>query len=93
MSRIIRDIRCGNCAAVTEHWVNKEELAILTCPECGSPDIKTMIGAPKLDYTSMCANGEASSDGMTGAIDKWDKMRRQKQTIEKRNLERHGTYD
>ena len=93
MARIIRDIRCRNCDTVTEHWVNKQELASLLCPKCGSPDIKAMIGAPKIDYTSCVANGESSSDSMGTSIDKWQKMRDQKQRIEKRNLERHGTYD
>lgn len=91
MSRIIRDIRCNACASVTEHWVNREELATLTCPNCGSSDFKVMIGVPKLAYTDMAANGESSSDAMGTAVDKWAKMREQKQRIEKRNLERHGT--
>lgn len=93
MARIIRDIRCGDCASVIERWISKEELASLTCPTCGSSDMNAMIGAPKLAYTEMAANGESSSDAMGTAVDKWAKMREQKQRIEKRNLERHGTYD
>jgi len=93
VARIIRDVRCCSCDTVTEHWVNREELAALICPECNSPDMKAMIGAPHLNYADMVANGESSSDSMNTSIDKWEKMRRQKQRIEKRNLERHGTYD
>lgn len=91
MSRIIRDCRCGSCGAVTEHWVNTEELASLKCPECGDSSMKALIGAPKLWYTDMAANGESSSDSMGTAVDKWAKMREKQQRIEKRNLERHGT--
>ncbi|MAG24808.1 hypothetical protein CMI47_04440 [Candidatus Pacearchaeota archaeon] len=93
MARIIRDIRCNDCLTVTEHWISKEELASLNCPECGSSDMTVMIGAPHFGITASVANGQASSDGMTTGIDKWEKMRKQKQRIEKRNLERHGTYD
>ncbi len=52
-----------------------------------------MIAAAHLNYTSMVASGESSSDGMTSSIDKWDKMRRQKLKTEQRNLDRHGTTD
>ena len=93
MARIIRDVRCGACAAVTEHWVNKQELASLSCPECGSSDITPMIGTPHMNYSATVASGESSSDAMQTSIDKWQKMRDQKQRIEKRNLERHGTYE
>lgn len=93
MVRIIRDYRCGDCNAVSEHWASTEELASLVCSRCGSSAITAMISASHLDYTSMVASGESSSDGMTSSIDKWDKMRRQKLTIETRNLERHGTVD
>jgi hypothetical protein len=93
VSRIIRDVRCSECDAVTEHWVNKQELALLDCPECGCSDVTAIIGTPKPFYTGMAANGESSSDAMGTAVDKWAKMRAQKQRIEQRNLERHGTYD
>ena len=93
MSRIIRDFRCGDCDSITEHWVNKQEIASLTCPDCGSPAMNAIIGAPHIDYIGSVANGESSSDAMNTSIDKWQKMRAQKQRIEKRNFERHGTYD
>jgi DNA-directed RNA polymerase subunit RPC12/RpoP len=91
--RIIRDYRCGNCDAVSEHWASAEELAALRCPDCGSSALVAMIAAAHLNYTSMVASGESSSDGMTSSIDKWDKMRRQKLKTEQRNLDRHGTTD
>ena len=93
MSRVIRDYRCGHCDAVTEHWVNKEELAVLTCPECGNSAMKAMIGTTHFGFTNTVANGEASSDAMTSSIDRWERARKQKQKTEQRNLERHGTYD
>ena len=93
MARIIRDIRCNSCSTVTEHWVNKEELATLLCPKCRSSDMVAIISAPHLDIIGMATDGKTSSDGLGTTIDKWQKMREQKQRIEKRNLERHGTYD
>ncbi len=93
MLRIMMDCRCLTCDAVTEHWINEVELAVLLCPECGNPDMKKMIGAPKLAYTMMATDGTASSNAMTTSIDKWVKMRDQKARIEKRNMERHGTLD
>jgi len=93
MSRIIRDIRCDDCDAVIERWISKEELASLTCPTCDSSNMTTMIGTPHFGFTASVTNGQASSDGMTTSIDRWEKARKQKQRIEQRNLERHGTYD
>jgi hypothetical protein len=52
-----------------------------------------LIGAPKLGYTRMAADGTASSDAMTTAVDKWARARHQKWQIEQRNLARHGTED
>ena len=92
MSRIIRDCQCGHCNAVTEHWVNSEELAVLDCPECGNAEMVALIGSPKIGYTRMATSGDRTSDSLK-AVDKWQKGRAQKQAIEKRNLERHGTYD
>ncbi len=93
MARITRDYRCGGCDTVTEHWVNKEEEATLTCPNCGSPDMTSIIGAPQIDYIGMATDGKNSSDALGTTIDRWQKMREQKQRIEQRNLERHGTHD
>ena len=90
---IISDYRCTVCDTVSEHFAKPEEVASLLCPNCGNAALRRMIGAPKLDYTSMVTNGESSSDSMNTCIDKWEKMREQKARIEKRNLERHGTHD
>ena len=70
-----------------------EEIAVLPCPACQDSALVRMIGAPKLGYTSMVANGEASSDAMNTSVEKWAKMRDQHAKIEQRNLERHGTVD
>ncbi len=87
MARLINDYHCTSCGTVTEHWINREEEATLTCPECGNSTMKRMICAPRLAYTDMaCGSGS-----MPTAIDKWDKMRRQKMIIEKRTMERHGS--
>lgn len=90
---IIADFRCADCDAVTEHLVKRDEPASPSCPECGSSATRRLIGAPKLAYTQMAANGESSSDAMNTAIDRWVKGREQKKRIEQRNMERHGTYD
>ena len=90
---VLRDYRCTECATVSEHWDNTDELAPRRCPDCGGSKLTSMIGAPNLAYTDMACNGEASSDAMNTAISKWDKMRRQRMRTEKRNLERHGTVD
>lgn len=89
---LIVDFRCAVCDTVTEHLVKQSEDANPPCPECGSAVTKRLIGAPKLAYTRMAADGSSSSDGMTTAIDRWVKGREQKKAIEKRNMERHGTY-
>jgi len=86
------DFRCRSCDAVTEHLVKHDGSDDPECPECGSSGMKRLIGAPKLAYARMAANGEASSDAMGTAIDKWVKGREQRKRIEKRNMERHGTY-
>lgn len=91
--KIIRDYRCGTCNAVSEHWASAEEVASLECPSCGSSVLTPMIAAPHFGIIDSIASGVASSDGLTTAIDRWDKMRRQKLKIEQRNLERHGTVD
>ncbi len=91
--RIMTDCRCSTCDTVSEHWINLDEIATLPCPVCENPTLVRMIGACHLDVIGMAANGEASSDAMTSSIDKWAKMREQKAKIEKRNIERHGTYD
>jgi putative FmdB family regulatory protein len=93
VSRITRDYRCNDCDAVSEHWASAEEIATLECPGCGGSALVAMIGAPMLGFTNSVANGEASSDGMTSSIDRWDRARAQKLKTEKRNLERHGTVD
>lgn len=90
---ILVDFRCDSCDAVTEHLVTHSDVATPKCPECGSSATRKLIGAPKLAYTAMAADGSQSSDGMTTAIDKWHKGRMQKKALEQRNLERHGTYD
>lgn len=88
----ILDVRCQTCDHVYEILVNAED-ATPPCPECSSTDVVRRIGSPKLFYGKIVSTGHASSDGMTSSIDKWMKGRAQKMKIEKRNLERHGTYD
>lgn len=89
---IVSDFECTACGAVTEHLVKRGD-ANPHCPECGSADMTRLIGAPKLGYTRMAADGTASSDAMTTAVDKWARARHQKWQIEQRNLARHGTED
>lgn len=72
---------------MAEHWATREEFATLPCPNCGHVGLTRMIGAPKLNYTDMACNGEASSDAMGTAVDKWVKMRDQKARIEKKAYE------
>lgn len=87
------DFRCHTCDHVFEDWDTSDRSAKPACPSCGSSDTHRLIATPRMDLARSVANGEASSDGMTTAIDKWDRARRQKMKIEQRNLERHGTYD
>lgn len=89
----IVDVRCLDCDHVHEALVNAKDEASPSCPECSSTNTVRLIGAPNLSYTRMAASGKSSSDGMTTAIERWHKGRAQKMKIEKRNLERHGTYD
>jgi putative FmdB family regulatory protein len=90
---VLNDYQCGDCGTVSEQWDKRGEVANHTCPHCGSTSLSKQISPGHLGYTSMAANGESSSDSMGTAIDKWAKMREQKQRIERRNLERHGTYE
>lgn len=89
---LVFDFECMDCGAIAEHVVKRGE-ANPHCPACGSSRTDRLIGAPKLGYTAMAANGTASSDAMTTAVDKWARARHQKWTIEQRNKERHGTED
>lgn len=89
---LVFDFQCQACGAVTEFLVKRGD-ANPSCPECGSSDMAKQLGAPKLGYASMAADGTASSDAMTTAIDRWARARDQKWRIEQRNLDRHGTYD
>lgn len=90
---IIVDAKCRSCGAVTETWVKHGTAPTDPCPYCGDPALERLIGAAHLSYTRMVASGESSSDAMGTSIDRWTKMRDQKQRIEKRNLDRHGTYE
>ena len=90
---ILSDCECRTCGAISEHWVKPGIPPTEACPQCGNPTLDRLIGMPHLDYTGMAANGESSSDAMGTAVSKWAKMRADKQRIEKRNLERHGTYE
>lgn len=90
---VLSDCKCRACGTVSEHWVKPGLPPEDECPHCGIPALARLIGAPHLSYTNMVASGESSSDAMGTSIDKWAKMREQKQRIEKRNLERHGTYE
>ena len=87
------NFRCSTCDHVFEEWDTMEKTAQPPCPQCQSPDTVRLISKPRLDYTGMVTSGRDSDDGMTTAIDKWAKRRKDKITIEKRNLERHGTED
>ena len=87
------DFRCDDCDHRFEDWDTIERSAKPQCPECQSPDTVRLISKLRLDYTAMACSGKSSSDGMTTAIDRWAKRREEKVKIEKRNLERHGTYD
>ena len=88
----IFDFRCRSCDEVFEAMVTKEETHP-PCPACSSTKSKRLISAPHFDYSKICANGEQSSDAMTTSIERWNRGRAQKMKIEKRNMERHGTYD
>lgn len=86
------DFRCLDCNLVFEGWDTSDRDAKPACPGCGHEETRRLIAAPRLDYIGMATSGKASSDGSATAIDKWDKMRRQKMKTEQRNQERHGTY-
>ena len=87
------NFRCDSCDHRFEDWDTMETSAKVACPSCDSSDVVRLISKPRLDYTGMVANGSASSDGMTTAIDRWERARKEKMKIEQRNLDRHGTYD
>ena len=86
------DLRCAACNTVFEAWAKLEGSANPPCPQCDHAVTNRIIGAPRLLYCHMAADGSASSDALTTSVDKWDKMRKQKMKIESRNFERHGTY-
>ena len=86
MSRMIFEFRCSACDAITDELV-QPEVHEIPCSACGAP-AKRIISAVRIDWQSFVHGPNAT----TGAIDKWDRMRKQKVGIEKRNMERHGSY-
>jgi putative FmdB family regulatory protein len=87
------DFRCSNCDHRFEDWDTSEASADVSCPKCDTPGAVRLISALRLDYLNMAVPLDGSDSGLTTAIDKWAKRREEKVKIEKRNLDRHGTYD
>jgi putative FmdB family regulatory protein len=87
------NFRCQDCDHVFEAWDTMEKTSNPPCPECDALGAVRLISSPRLDYTGMATSGNSSDDAFTTSIDRWAKARRKQVAIEKRNLERHGTYD
>jgi putative FmdB family regulatory protein len=90
---VLFDFRCRSCGHEFEHLVKQGGAGEpQPCPECQAVAGERQVSVPHFDTIGMATDGRKSSDAMTSTIDKWEKMRRQRMTIEKRNMERHGTY-
>ena len=83
----IYDFKCDECGRVDEHLV-KLSVKNMECPECGA-NMSRQIGIPNFSTSSLATGESATPD----SIDRWEKMRKQKMAIEKKNQENHGTYD
>lgn len=76
------DFRCKECNRVEEHLVKDGDTP--WCQVC-SCDMVKLIAAPHLDYNAFWLQDMSSGD-------KYDKMRRQHQRLQKGSKERNGTY-
>jgi putative FmdB family regulatory protein len=90
---IMFDFRCADCGEEFEALDKQEPVGEPTpCPRCLSTATSRLISTPHFNTIGMATDSKSSSDALNTTIDRWAKMRRQKMTIEKRSLERHGTY-
>ncbi len=77
--RIIFDHQCRSCSTVFEEFVYTEATSGPDCPDCGATDAERLIGAPRLDPRMGLDPTSFPTMG-----DKWAKVRRQRQQIERK---------
>lgn len=81
--RVMFDFRCKQ-GHVTERLAS-ERVESIRCPQCGRLSVR-LLAAPR-----------SKLDGISGdfpsASDQWEKRRESHMRKEKRNVERHGTYE
>jgi predicted nucleic acid-binding Zn ribbon protein len=83
MSRIMLDFRCPN-GHVGEDFVDSAAQTVV-CPRCGATATR-LIAAPRIALDGISGDFPSASDA-------WEKRRESHMRKEKRNQERHGTYD
>lgn len=83
----LHDYRCTSCGAVTEHFVSGRTPAV-ECPKCASEATLVFLVCAKPAWLSLAQGENASPE----AIDKFEKMHKQKADKEKKSLENHGDY-
>jgi predicted nucleic acid-binding Zn ribbon protein len=76
------DYECPECGDIQEHMIRGDEVP--NCDLC-CVSMRRLPAAPRLDYNGFWLAGMESGD-------RWNKVRRSRQKLEERSLERHGTY-
>jgi len=79
----VHDFRCEN-GHVSEHFVNHDEIAWLSCPVCGTL-AQRIVSAPRIKL-------DAISGHFPSATRAWELRREEKMAIERKTKANHGTY-
>lgn len=87
MSKLLMfDFHCAECGADFEELVGSATQTI-QCAKCGA-NADRQISPVRFDRLKAAASG----DGMTGAIDYFEKVHRERKAIEERKEAEHGDY-
>lgn len=84
---IFLEFRCSSCSTVFAELVRPDVYEHL-CPDCRNTAHR-IVSAARIDPLAFVHGPNASEP----AIDKWNKVRKQKMDIEKQKLRDHGTYE
>lgn len=83
----LHDFRCNSCDAVAEHFVSGDTRTV-ECPVCGSDATLIFLTCAKPLWMSLAMGENASPE----AIDKFEKMHKQKADKELKTKQEHGDY-
>lgn len=79
------DFACASCDAKFEDLV-QPDIRELQCPECGATACR-QISPVRIDQLGM-----AMQEGFPSAVDRFDRVHRERKAIEERKYSEHGDY-